>query len=142
MRAPLANALKKNCTRDPLLPSPDDSVEDAIDVFRNHRTHCLLIMDDGKLAGILSGRDILLKVAQKPIDRERTPVARIMTPAPSVLSDDNTVGHAFNKLSIGRFRHLPIQSCEDGSMGLISVIGLLTYIYDVARQTSDDADAT
>ncbi|MCH9021251.1 MAG: CBS domain-containing protein [Planctomycetes bacterium] len=130
LREPLTNAILARGTLNPPTLAPTDSVAKAIELFNDRRTDCILIMDkDQKVVGILTGRDIVMKVVQKSMDRKTTTIQSIMTANPVSLKDSATIGLAFNKFSIGQFRHLPVTR-KNQNLAVISTTDLLFYIYD------------
>jgi CBS domain-containing protein len=88
------------------------SVDGAADVVelveRMHRDgiDCLLVTEDGRLAGIFTDRDAILKMAGRGL--EHRPVRDLMTPDPVILRHDDTIAVAINKMAVGGFRHVPI----------------------------------
>ena len=56
----------------------------------------------------------------------------IMTPRPDIVEGWNSVGDAINKMSIGSFRHLPVDHNGRG-YGMVSVQELLGYLYTQVR---------
>lgn len=92
-------------------PAPE-TVEGSADVSdvieRMHRDgiDCLLVTEAGRLAGIFTDRDALLKLAGH--GQEHRPVRELMTADPVVLRPDDTIAVAINKMAIGGYRHIPI----------------------------------
>tara|TARA_B100000809_G_scaffold263373_1_gene316457 strand:- start:1219 stop:2802 length:1584 start_codon:yes stop_codon:yes gene_type:complete len=115
-----------------LCVEPDTSIAKAITLMKEHALESLLIVDEHKLRGIITSRDILMKVVLTDMDRETTPITAIMTPRPDVVHEWNTVGDAINKMAIGSFRHLPIVN-ESDDYGMISVQELLGYVYEQVK---------
>ena len=70
----------------------------------------MLVVDGGRLVGIFTDRDAVLKVAGRPLGPR--PIAELMTRDPVVLRHDDTIAVAINKMAVGGFRHIPI--VEDG----------------------------
>jgi CBS domain-containing protein len=85
-------------------------VDEAIRRMHGEGIDCVLVAQDGRLVGIFTDRDAVLKVAGLPAGR-RT-VAELMTHDPVVLRHDETIAVAINKMAVGGFRHIPI--VEDG----------------------------
>ena len=78
---------------------------------------CVLVVQNGRLVGIFTDRDAVLKVAGQPV--EARPIAELMTRDPVVLRHDDTIAVAINKMAVGGFRHIPI--VENGRpTGLVS----------------------
>src|SRR5215469_2172767 len=66
----------------PIVVNVDDSVGKAISLMREHGRGCVLVVRDGKLAGIFTERDVLMRIAGKQIDVEKTSVRSHMTADP------------------------------------------------------------
>ncbi len=111
----------------PLVVGPDDPLEKAVRLMKEHNEGSVFVMDGARLIGILTERDLLLKVAGKPIALDRTPVRNMMTRDPVVLRSDDVLAYALNRMSVGRYRHIPI--VDGGRLtGFVSVRGILRYI--------------
>lgn len=59
--------------------SPDDSVAEAARMMRDRNTGDVLVTDDGKLMGIVTDRDIAVRVAAKQLDPAQVPVRSFMS---------------------------------------------------------------
>jgi len=113
--------------RDPLALPPTATVSDAVRMMREHRVGCVLVVAVGRLVGILTERDLLLKLEQADLGR---PLAELMTADPEVLSPDDPIVYALNKMSVGGFRHVPLVDAEGRPVGVISVKDIVDYIVD------------
>jgi CBS domain-containing protein len=82
------------------------TVSDAIRLMHEKETDCVLVVEGGRLVGIFTDRDAVLKVGGKELDAQ--PLADLMTRDPVVLRHDDTVAVAINKMAVGGFRHIPI----------------------------------
>ena len=100
--------------------TPQDSVLHAIEVMATRHVGALLVMNQGSLLGIISERDYARKVILKNRSSHDTPVGDIMTsPAVSVTPED-TVHHCMERMTEGRFRHLPV--VKNGRvLGILSI---------------------
>jgi CBS domain-containing protein len=100
--------------------TPQDSVLHAIEVMATRHVGALLVMNQGSLVGIISERDYARKVILKNRSSHDTPVGDIMTsPAISVTPED-TVHHCMERMTEGRFRHLPV--VKNGRvLGILSI---------------------
>jgi predicted transcriptional regulator len=113
--------------RPPLGLRPDDSVEAAWHLMREHRVGCVLVVDDGALVGILTERDLLMRVDAPGSAR---PIREVMTPNPETLSPDDPIVYALNKMSVGGFRHVPLVDAAGHPVGVVSVKDVVDYIVD------------
>ena len=92
-------------------------VNEAIGRMHHQAIDCVLVVEDGRLVGIFTDRDAVLKVAGREL--KARPIAELMTRDPVVVRHDDTVAVAINKMAVGGFRHIPI--VENGSpTGLVS----------------------
>ena len=94
----------------PILVERDAPVGDAIEAMHGAGADCVLVVSAGRLVGIFTDRDAVVKLAGLPIDGLL--VRDYMTPDPVVLRHDDPIAVAIHKMAIGGFRHIPI--LEDG----------------------------
>jgi CBS domain-containing protein len=113
--------------RTPLSLPPSANVHDAVRMMREHRVGCLLVVEGARLVGIITERDLLLKV--DTADRARS-VGELMTPDPEVLTLDHPIVYALNKMSVGGFRHVPLVDDTGHPVGIVSVKDIVDYIAD------------
>ena len=85
-------------------------VAEAIERMHRDGIDCLLVIERGRLVGIFTDRDALLKLAGH--GPEHRPISELMTPDPVVLRHDDPIAVAIHKMAIGGFRHVPI--VDDG----------------------------
>ena len=86
LESALANtALSEVVSQPPLMVAPSTTLADTIHLMQQERRACVLVMENDRLAGIFTERDILMKVAGQPLDLIHTPVSASMTPDPFTL---------------------------------------------------------
>ena len=88
----------------------DASVDEAIRRMHDKGIDCVLVVEDGRLVGIFTDRDAVLKVAGTKAGPQA--ISAVMTHDPVVLRHNETIAVALNKMAVGGFRHIPI--VEDG----------------------------
>jgi CBS domain-containing protein len=115
------------------LPS-DASVYSAIEMMAEKRVGALLVVDEGRLVGIISERDYARKVILMGRSSKDTFVREIMTPDPTTISCDTSVDEAMRIMTENRFRHLPVVNSEGNVAGVLSIGDLVNWIV-----TSQDA---
>jgi CBS domain-containing protein len=111
----------------PLGLPPDANVSEAITIMREHRVGCVLVVEGERLVGILTERDLLLKLERGSDERA---VRDLMTPDPEVLSPEDPIVYALNKMSVGGFRHVPLVDEAGRPVGVVSVKDIVEYIVD------------
>ena len=87
----------------------------------------VLVLSDGRLAGILTERDVLRAVARGLSDT--TSVADCMTAHPETVAPDETTEHAAVLMLHGGFRHLPVVDGDD-LVGVISIRDLVPLLLE------------
>ena len=107
--------------------SPDDTVFDAIKVLAERGVGALIVMKDGKLAGILSERDYTRKVALLGKNSKDTYVRDIMTANVMVISPKTRTRECMAIMSEKNIRHLPVVD-GDKVVGMLSIRDLMNDI--------------
>ena len=107
----------------PLLTAPSTcAVADIIARLRESRAGCVVLTDAaGRVAGIFSERDLVLKVTEDYSTRLMHPISQYMTVNPTTVNPETTVAFALNLMSQGGFRHLPIVDATEHPIALLSV---------------------
>lgn len=106
---------------------PESSVLDAIKLMADKKVGALIVIQDGKLGGIVTERDYARKVIIKGRSSESTRVDEIMTADVLTTTSEQTVDHCMGMMSEGRFRHLPVVE-DDDVVGIISIGDLVQAI--------------
>jgi CBS domain-containing protein len=107
--------------------SPNASALEVIEKMKAAGLGCALVLEDGNLVGIFTERDLLNKLTGKDARPDNTTVKDLMSVNPEILSETDSVATAVNKMSIGRYRHIPIRKA-DGSYSVTSIKHVLKYI--------------
>ena len=105
--------------------SSNDTAAKAIEVMRERRAGCVLVIDAG-LVGILSEIDLLFRMPSDA-DPARIKVSQLMTPDPQTIDADASMAAALHLMSVGGYRHCPVVA-EDHSIGILSIKDLLRYL--------------
>jgi CBS domain-containing protein len=88
---------------------------------------CLLICEDRKLVGIITERDILMKVLGKEADPDQE-VDAFMTPNPDTLTLEDTVSAALEMMERGGYRNIPLLGRDGEVAGLLRSQDVLEYV--------------
>lgn len=120
---------------------PHDGLAEASTVMARHRISSLAVVDDqGRLAGILSERDIAYALGHHGADLVNLVVGDLMTTKTITIRPDETVEDAIYVFKAGLFRHLVV--AEDGKpLGIISMRDILKNIAPLlldAKNRRDD----
>ena len=104
----------------------DATVFDAVRKLGEKRIGALLVMEDGRVAGIISERDVIYRLRDHGPEILQSPVSQVMT-APAITAETTmSVLAALALMTQRRIRHLPV--VEDGSLkGIVSIGDLVKH---------------
>jgi len=105
--------------------SPEDTVFEAIKMMADKNVGALLVLENGKLQGILSERDYTRKVAIKGKSSNTTKVREILSEVAPV-TPDHSVEECMRLMTTNRVRHLPVLQGEK-IIGIISIGDLVNW---------------
>lgn len=88
--------------------SPDDSVFESIRVMAEKGVGALVVLDAGRLAGMISERDYARKVILRGRSSQDTAVREIMTDKVITVRSEQTVDDCMALMTRHRIRHLPV----------------------------------
>ena len=107
--------------------TPDTATGEVVTQMKQARLGCALVLDNGKLVGIFTERDLLSKLTGPAAQSPTTPVKQLMSANPEVLLETDSIAAALNKMSMGHYRHIPVQK-SDGSYCVTSIKHVLKYL--------------
>ncbi|MBA2367259.1 MAG: CBS domain-containing protein [Actinobacteria bacterium] len=100
------------------------NLDKAAQSMMERRVGAAIVMDDGRVAGIVTERDLMRAVANGLVPWT-TPVGECMTRKPRTITPFTTAGAALSLMMAHGFRHLPVM--EDGKLvGIVSMRALAT----------------
>jgi CBS domain-containing protein len=113
--------------------SPNSNVFDAISLMAEKNIGALLVVQDGRLVGIMSERDYTRKVALRGKVSKQTSVKEILSGEVVQITPGHTVEDCLRLMTEHRIRHLPVL---DGGkiLGIISIGDLVNWI--ISAQTA------
>lgn len=115
--------------KSPVVVQQEISVKEVLELLQKNKIGCIAVVDVlGKLKGIFTERDALLKIAGKAIDLNKTPISQMMTKDPQTASMTTSIAFTLNMMSQGGYRHVPIVDDESIPVGMISVKDIVDFI--------------
>jgi CBS domain-containing protein len=121
-------------TDDYIVVSPFTPLSQAIEAMKRDEGGCVIVSDDGRVAGIFTERDLLMKVWGEEIDLE-SPIGSWMQPAVETLTPEATIGDAVRLMNEKSFRNIPLVKQGD-LKGSISVFDIITYLAESYPKTT------
>jgi len=113
---------------------PSVTVFEALKLLAEHEVGAMVVMDQGKLVGVVSERDYTRKVALQGKNSRETKVAEIMTREVITVTPATGTLACMALMSQKNIRHLPVL---DGSvvLGMISIRDIMNDIISGQEQT-------
>jgi CBS domain-containing protein len=106
--------------RNPAMLPGTATVQEACRLMRERRIGAILVTDTGdRLAGLVTGRDIVARVVAEALNAARTPLAKIMTRNPDTLRPTAHAIDALRMMQDGGYRHMPIVE-NNRILGIVS----------------------
>ena len=108
---------------------PESPVIDAIRLMAEKRIGALLVMEAGRLVGIVSERDYARKIVLQGRSSKDTPVRDIMTAPVVTVGLSESSDHCMQLVTDRRIRHLPV---VDGQavLGVVSIGDLVKAVIE------------
>ena len=105
------------------------AVREVMVRMRRCDTSTALITDGGRLSGIFTERDVLLKVVHRP-EAWDTPVSQFMTAAPVSVDPAAAVAEALHLMNEGHFRDLPVVDADGHILGNLTDNAIVDHLCD------------
>jgi CBS domain-containing protein len=114
-------AILKLKGRDVVTATPDMSLLEIARLLGKHKIGCIVVAEaDGKVAGIVSERDIVREIARAGAEVLDEPVNAYMTKAVVSCRESDTMDRLMGEMTAHRFRHMPVVD-RGRLVGLVSI---------------------
>lgn len=123
-------SLQEFCQRSVVSISPRGSIVEACRLMESKNVGCMVVQEDGKLCGVLTDRDIALKVAGESRDPQGTKVGDVMTKNPVRISVDKGLQELTSLMHSSHVRRVPIVNGLDKVLGIVTLDDLIALIGD------------
>jgi CBS domain-containing protein len=110
--------------------SPETNITEACQLMEQNNIGCLIAERDGKLCGIVTDRDIALRVVGAKRDPDKTMVKDIMTPDPIRISVDKDLRRLTAMMHAYHVRRVPIVNGFDTTLGIVTLDDLIAQLGD------------
>ncbi len=114
------------CTKPAVTVSPEATIHEAAHRMWSRKVGALVVTDEaGTPVGILTDRDIVVRVVAAGKDPAKVQVGRIARRAPAVIREDQGILDATKILSRRGVRRLPVVGADGKLVGLVALDDLL-----------------
>jgi CBS domain-containing protein len=135
MNAPISAILDRK-GRNVFSVLPTISVAEAVAEMNRHRVGSVLVIDEGRLVGIFTERDVLRRVVGAGVDPKTSVVADVMTPGVITISPEATIEETMVLFTEKRCRHLPVVEGRQ-LVGTISIGDVTRWIADANKAEAE-----
>ncbi len=102
-----------------LKAAPETLVSKAAELMAAKNVGAIMVIEDDRLVGIFTERDVVFRVVARGLDAQATRLADVMTRAPHTVDPNKSFGYALLVMQENGFRHLPVM--QDGKpIGIVS----------------------
>jgi len=115
---------------------PHTTVEEAARMLAARRIGAMPVLENGRIAGIFSERDLLYSISQQGLEALVRQVGEVMTAPAITVEPDTGVIEALSLMTRRRIRHLPVERA--GRMiGIVSIGDLVKYRIELAEAEAE-----
>ena len=124
--------------RDVTTVQPHMPLRQVVDVLAEKHIGALIIADaSGAMLGIVSERDVVRAIADGDVEALQDPVSRHMTKKVVTAREGDGVIEIAQKMSIGRFRHMPVVDDTGRVIGIVSTGDAIKYRLEQMERDQD-----
>lgn len=127
----------------PTIIGPKATVMEAVNAMARDRVGAVAVVEKpgtGRLMGIFTERDLMLRVVQPGRDPRETKVRDVMTAEVKTASEETAASEAMTLMLSLHLRHLPIVGSEGQVLGILSIRDLLENKVDDLSQALDSME--
>jgi len=110
------------------------TVEDVVRRMAELQVGAILVLQEGRLRGVFSERDLLRRVVLEHLDPRQTAVAEVMSTNLATIDETVTLEQAMEAMQAHNCRHLPVM-CGPKPVGFLSMRDLMND--ELARKTEE-----
>ena len=107
-------------TPNPAFCREGDRVSEAAEIMRDRDIGALPVVRRGGLAGVLTDRDITVRVVAAGLDPALTPVGEVMTPEPRTCGAEERLDRLIETMEARRVRRIPVVDSEGRLVGIVT----------------------
>ena len=120
---------------------PTATVYEALEKMSDEGVGALIVMEGGRVVGLLSERDYARKIILKGRSSKETKVEEIMISRPLTISPGCSVDEAMRIMTEHRVRHLPVIDGAGGVSGIVSIGDLVKWIITSHEKTIEQLES-
>jgi CBS domain-containing protein len=121
-----------SCIKSPSVISLDEetSLGDTVKLMQEKRIGSVVLTKGTELSGIITERDLLMKVLGLKEDWKSLKVKDVMTKNPQSLQTGDELAYVLNNMHVGGYRHVPIVDEANKPVSMISIKDVVSWVLD------------
>ncbi|CAN6381290.1 unnamed protein product [Urochloa humidicola] len=123
-----------------VMVSPGDSVLTATKKMVEAHASSAVVAVGSKAQGILTSRDILMRVIAKNLSSDSTPVEKVMIPDPECATVDMPILDALRTMQERKFLHLPVMDRDGSIISILDVIDITHAAISIMGQVESSGE--
>jgi CBS domain-containing protein len=116
----MAQSIREVMTADPRTVESGATVAEAAREMRDGDVGSVVVIEDGKVAGIITDRDVAVRVVAQGLDPDATRVSEAATMPPVTLTVDQSVDDAIRLVREQEIRRIVVVQ-DDRAAGIVSL---------------------
>ena len=124
-------------TTSPVYISPEESVYNCVKKMINEKVGSMLVVEESKLLGIVTERDMLNKVIAKDVDIKKTSIKEVMSKKPVYAEPELDIYDAMILMRLEEIRRLPVVD-KGNVVGVLTqkdILSIQPELYDLVIET-------
>ncbi len=117
------------------------TVAQAVQAMIENQVGATAVVEEGKLRGIFTERDLMRKVVGVGKNPDTTLVSEVMTSTVEPISPSDSAGHALRVMTQRHFRHMPVCETDGTVLGVLSIRNVLQHLLDKLSSELDSLEA-
>ena len=109
------------------------TIAKVVELMRKKKVGAVLVKKGKAVVGIFTERDLFSRAMASPA-WARAPVKKFMTPNPDSLKLSDPVAYALNRMSVGRYRHVPLVKADGSPAGIVSIRDVIDFIVELCPE--------
>ncbi len=114
--------------------APDSSVMEAVEASLPARVGAVAVVEQGRIIGIFTERDVMTKVLPKRLDPDKTQVREVMTSPVITVPPTMHIDDVWNLMLEKHIRHLPISEDDRTVLGMLSIRNVLELLVQTLKE--------
>lgn len=121
-----------SCIKSPSVITLDEetTLGDTVKLMQDKKIGSVVLTKDSELSGIITERDLLMKVLGLKDDWKSLKAKDIMTKNPQSLQSGDELAYVLNNMHVGGYRHVPIVDESNKPTSMISIKDVVSWVLD------------